>query len=724
MSDMLSPPSGGVGALGMGPAPVLTFEQLEEQKKARQEKAALIITKRDKFRRDRQAYEQAWFVNAAFESGNHYVRTNPLTGALQAVTPKNSEVPTIKINRLQAKARARRAKFRKNRPRVVIVPATLDYEDFQNARATQKVIDYLWRTLSLEKAYNIAQGWAEIASKGFWWYHWDPSAKRMVQAENPETGELETSLEQVGDVMVEASSPFEVLVADPKIAYLGDQPEIMRVKLRRIEEMKAKYPDYAEEFSGTAKDKELFRVEQRISSLSPTSASAGSRTDATEGNAFTLVTEYFKHPGADAPQGEYVVLVSDVLVDEGPLLYGFEDLPNPYPATEFPDLRAAGRFWNTTVIEQMVPLQQELNFLRLQLAIHARKHTHPRTRSARQQQVPAGAFGPESGDHLEYVAIPNVEPPGTMDVPQISNDLYRAIDLVIKDFDDVPQLFAQSEGKVGTATSGFQTNLLQEATDAVHSSDIREHELAIEEAAIKLRRLVKTGYTERRIISAIGANYEPDVFEFSSDMVDEQANLIVEVGSGLPQLKAAKQESVLALFREGMLGDPADPQVRQRAVGMLELGGVESAYDIARADEREQELETKQLEKDGTMPPVRFFQNHQVHYDVLALYLKSPKGQRLTDEKKKIAIIHLLFHMRQINVDSAIKAALDEGMPELLPVLQPPMPPAPPGMMPPPGPGGPLPVSPPPPGMPPGGMPPPDMAPPQMPMPPPGAPAM
>lgn len=698
MSDMVDEVGGGAEVGGSStssaaPQPVLTYEQQEAQRKRREAKASEIITKRDQWRRERQPYEQEWFVNAAFEAGNHYVRTNPATGGLQSLTPKTPDIPTIKVNRLQAKIRARRAKFRKNRPRIVIVPATLDFDDHQNAQLTQKLIDYLWRKLQLEKAYYVAQGWAEIASKGFWWYHWDAAAARQVQI--PGEGGLPTQeTASVGDIMVEPSSPFEVLVGDPAVSYIGDQVEIIRVKMRDFAQMKEMFKDQLPpEASGTARDNDAFRVEQRIAGLNPMSVMAGTagRPSTTDGK-WILVTEYFKRPSAEAPQGEYVVLVGEHLVAEGPLPYGFHDLPNPFPVTEFPDMRASGRFWSTTMISQLVPLQQELNFLRTQLSIHAKKNTHPKWRAAKQQQLNKGALTGDGAEVLEYTAVPNIEPPTPITAPQISNDLWRAIDLIKADFDEVSQIYPQSEGKVGSATSGFQTNLLQEATETVHSSDIREHELAIEEAAIKLRRMVKMGYQEDRIISTVGSGFAPDVFVFSSDNVDENANLIVEVGSGLPTLKAAKQESVLALFREGLLGDPADPQIRQRALGMLELGTTEDAFDVAKADDREAELENQELKATGQIPPVHFWQNHQGHYAIHALALKSPAWRTVDEATRKLLVAHMLFHMRQINVDSAIKSAIDEGMPELVQALMPPQmfpPSPPPGGMVPPGPSGP-----------------------------------
>jgi IMP cyclohydrolase len=51
---------------------------------------------------------------------------------------------------------------------------------------------------------------------------------------------------------------------------------------------------------------------------------------------------------------------------------------------------------------------------------------------------------------------------------------------------------------------------------------------------------MKMGYDTARLISVTGKNYEPEVIEFQSDQIDEAAEVIVQAGSSLPMLKAAK----------------------------------------------------------------------------------------------------------------------------------------------------------------------------------------
>lgn len=621
------------------------------------QKIAEVLRLRNRGREDRSVHEKRWYVTAAMVAGQQYQKFNEKLGRLEeaiaaGAQPRERQPIRLAINRMQAKIRARKSKFLKSRPRWVVVPASGDYEDYENAKASEKILDYIYRKKKIEKAYRTAVDWQCVASKGFIWLHWDPQAIARVKIQDPLTGAEQLEDVPAGDVLVEAGSPFEVVVGDPSIERIGDQEEIARITLRPLDWAKARFPEQAELFSPSEKENEIFRFERQIARATGGSDSAKQDLD------FVLLTEYFRRPGGRFPKGAYRVLVGEVLVrDQEELPYGFWDLDNPFPVEEFPDLRMAGMFWSPTVAEQLVDLQREYNHLRSALAEHYRLMKFPKILVAKQHQLPKGVWTNAAGEIVEYVALPNLPPPQPWSPPQISQDVYRAIEIIQKEFDDLTQIYPASEGKVGTASSGFQTNLLQEAADSVHAPDIREHELSFESLAVKIRRMIRLGYTEQRIITAVGLGYEPEVMEFSGSQVDEAADIIVEVGSALPQLKAAKQESVLSLFREGLLGDPANQEVRRRALELLEIGGAQDAFDLARIDSRQAELENKRLKSGAPLEPPKFFENHEVHYNVHAALLKSPGAAALPPPVKLALMAHAILHVEFFAPPAAMKMA-------------------------------------------------------------------
>jgi hypothetical protein len=635
------------------------------------------------WRRDRHYHEPQWFVNAAFFRGNHNVHWS-ITDNRLVTTPVLHPGRTKKqINRVFAKVRARRAKFLKNRATWVIVPARTDLKSRQDARATGKVLDYIWRKVHLEQKYARALGWSEQCCRGFWWLNWDPNALGRVQVVDPQTGEKSVQEAVVGEVTVEVGSPFEVLVGNPGASSLSEQDEIMRVKERTLEDIMGRFPDrghlVAAETSG-----DVFQYEHRIANLNPSAGIFGSpsssiqeRSHDSAGNPnMAVVKEYFQRPNINFPKGRYRAVAGGVMlkaVDELP--FGLWDMECPFPVVEFTDTAQAGQYWGTTVLEQLVELQREYNGVRSMISTQIKLMAHPKVFVAKQHQIPEGAWTPDAGEIIEYNARPNIPPPTPWIPPNIAADAWHVVDLIRSEFDDISQVFPAAEGKTGSAQSGFQTNLLQEASDSVHGPDIRAHELAIEESAYKIRRIIKQGYDIPRLITVTSSSYDPEVFEFSAEEVDEYAEIVVQAGSALPTLKGARIQSVLDLYAKGLLGNPAEPQTRKKVLNVLDLGGMDDIYQDARLDDDMINIENSEAE-DGRVPLAspRFYEDHQAHYKGHIDQLKSPSIMYWPPDNRNALLAHAIEHVMYINHAAAYQMSIEAGMTGLIPPPPPVMP--------------------------------------------------
>lgn len=719
MADTL-PPGTALPEESGGTRPAAVYAPSEADAKIVRE----ILQKKRRFAQDRQPHEPQWFTNNAFFRNQHYVEWDREENRLRQLQAKPERV-RLKLNRLQAKIRARLAKFLKNRPKPVVVPATNEYSDYLKAKSTQKLLLYEYRRAGLEAKFKDALYAAKDTSKAFWWFHWDPTVKARIASTDPQTGLLTYEEAILGDVKVEVGSAFQFLPGDPGISRLAEQPEIMRITSRLVADVKRQHPDFAPYLTGDTSEDQLFRYERQIATLS--SIGIGSASPRQKNADYLTVIEHFIRPNGQYPEGAYRVLAGEILVkNEQALPLGFADMENPFPCVEFTDLPVYGAFWGPTLTEFLIDLQKEYNLLRSKLAEHARWMAYPKIFAAKQHQLPKGAWTQDPGEFLEYIAFPNIPPPQPWTPPPVNPDIWRQIDLLQKEFDDISQVFPVSEGNRGGTTSGFQANLLQEASDTVHGPDLRAHELAMEDAYRKIRRMVKMGYTMPRLISVMSPAATPEALEFDGQMIDEYADIAVEIGSALPDLKAARQETVMNLYNAGLLGDIGDPEVRKRALSLLEMGSIDDAFDRTRADESQAAYENVQFSRGESAPDPEFWENHKLHYNVHTDWLKSPEGRGAPPPLRTLVVRHTVLHARWINPQSALQLAQEAGIqdPDVLQKIQallPPPPPPAPGPVGPgaggPGPGGPPPPGPPPPpppGIPPGGpgaMPPPPMPP-------------
>jgi hypothetical protein len=255
-------------------------------------------------------------------------------------------------------------------------------------------------------------------------------------------------------------------------------------------------------------------------------------------------------------------------------------------------------------------------------------------------------------------------------------DTWRFAELLTKEFDDISQIFPAFEGKAGTATSGYQTNLLQEASDTVHSPDARGYELSIRDALYKFRRMMRTGYTVERMISFSGRSKIPEVFEFSSDNIDEHAIIRVQVGSGLSQFKAARIQQLMEFRKEGLLGDPNDPEVKRRVLSLIDLGGVEEFQERAAMDEDLARSENLDILDGKDIPVPQFYEDHMAHYQAHTDELKSPANKDMPAETRLKLMAHTILHVNWMNPQAAFDLAVKTNLTELVEqgLIQPPPP--------------------------------------------------
>lgn len=632
-----------------------------------------VAEKYDRWTRDRKPYEQQWFINAAYVRGQQYVVWSEKDQRL-VIPPAPAHRVRLVANRILPKVRAREAKFLKNRPIPVVVPGNNTLRDKQNARLTQKALEYAWRRFQLEQKFHDALKWSMIAHRAYWWFYWDEHAlaRVKVQSQQGEDAAVEDAL--LGDICIEVGSPFEVLVADPAIYTMRDQPEIMRIKIRSLEEVRARYPNGQFVHPETTYDSAL-RFERQISTLNSLNIGGygllEDRNKSREGTpTHVMVRELFVKPTPDFPKGRYMVVANGVLLkNQEELPYGLWQLPNPYPCVDFIDISQVGQFFGTTMVEQLIILQKEYNLIRSKIAEQLRVMAFPKLLIARQHQIPDGAWTSEAGEVISYLALPNLPEPKPWVPPNIAADAWRNLDRLKEEFDEISHIYPASEGQVGSATSGFQTNLLQEAADSVHAPDIRNNEMSIEEAAIKIRHMMKQFYNIPRLMSISGKDLQPEVFEFSSDNIDEYADIIVQAGSALPSLKGAKIQAAMELFKVGLYGNPADPEVRRRVLTQLEMATTDETIDLARQDEEAARLENDDFEKGEQVPDPEFFQQHDIHYRVHTGWLKEP--QNASSPAKPAMIRHVINTVGFMNPSAALQLAQQYGQQDLVAKLQP-----------------------------------------------------
>lgn len=639
-------------------------------------------TKRD----DRRPHEKDWFINGAMIRGIQWVSWNDQLRKLEIKDSPKSRIRLV-INRLMPKFKARQAKFLKNRFAPHVVAASHDREDQLDAEATQKALEYSLRKNDMERRYREVLNWANIATRGLVWLHYNPSLLATIKLPDGAGNEVVLPDQPVGDIELEVGSPFELLVDDPMIPRLSSQPRIMRVKLRPVEDVVARYEVDEKQLMTESAQEDVFRYAKQLGDLSNRGGLVGgaSSTSAKNDTAkYVLVKELFEAPCEKYPKGRYVVVAGDVLLkDEPQLPYEMADSANPYPVVEFCDQDFAGQFWGATLIQQLVPLQREYNLVRSMLAEHMRHNLHPKVIVPLHSRWPDNAWNQESGEVIRLNWYPGLPEPKIIVPAPISQDTWSIVRLIKDEFDEISNLYPAAQGSAAGTTSGFQVNLLQEATDSIHAPDIRLHELAWEELCYKIRRLMKLYYDGPRIISITGRSMLPEAIEFSAQNIDEHATIIVQTSNALSNSPAVRTQQVIELWGSGLLGE-ASPENQRKALALIDASGVGEMQEEQRRDRDLARLESNEIRK-GTyvgrlivtpsqwaFPEAMPWDDHEIHWTEHTNVMKTLEFQHWPEEAQAKHIAHTVWHAQFIDPAKAIELAIRVGLDELAAMIQPP----------------------------------------------------
>jgi hypothetical protein len=383
---------------------------------------------------DRRPYEMQWYLNGLGVRTGADAKMHPVLQRLEQLSNEPKHRKRYRINRIRVKFLAKVAKYTNTRPKPTVIPASNDREDVLDARFTQYFLRYLYDTLDLEAKYEEVVSWAEITGKAFWATRWDPTLVARIR--DPRTGQPVEA--QVGDVAVDVTTAFEILVDDPGVQTLGRQRKIARVRVELVADVEARHQMQPGTLEGDTSGDDLFQFQRQIADIGAQYATGSSvfvhRGGRNARNAdrkdYILVKEYFEAPNAKYPKGRYIVVAGQRAIKyQEQLPYGFWTFKsNPYPFIEFAAAVNPGQFWPTTMVEQLLSLQEQYSTFRSKLIEQLSLSMHPKLLVPRNAKVAENANNSEPGEKIYYTQLPGMQPPQWQSAPNVSTDTWRLFD--------------------------------------------------------------------------------------------------------------------------------------------------------------------------------------------------------------------------------------------------------------------------------------------------------
>lgn len=633
----------------------------------------------------RQPFEGTWLLNLAFVEGNQWLCWDHQR-LVQPKLGKNRIL--ITDNRIQPAVRKEVAKMTKSRPAWDLTPDSDDDGAIDGAKFGEMVVESKWDSMACQPKLRRALEWSRTCSAGFWKVTWDRSLGKgrevvvgpdgkvarnpqtnapvdpsMLQQLPPEVAQQLGAAQRVcqGDARIDVRSPFQVY-PDPLADSMDECEKMFEKSVVSPVYLKGLYgvdlkPD--SDASGGLVQAHLSRP--------------GSRSNVAK--VGVLVYELWEKGNAVKPQGRHVVwTASKILLDEAnPYLDDEEKSILPY--VMFPGITVSGRFWPTSIVEQLRPIQVELNKVKSQIAENRNRIGNPSLMVSRQAEV---KYHGVPGERVEYNDTTQNAIPSYLSAPEMPQYVQNEIQTMV---DAIQEISSQHEVSSGTVPAGVTAaaaiNLLQEQDDTVLGPAIDDMETALSRAGQMLLRLLATYYTDERLVLLSGEDGKFKALKFKGAMLSGQiAGLRVSEGSTAPRSKAARQAAMGEMFSLMIqYGIRFDQRALRKFFVSYDVGGLESLLGDLDADERKVNRENRLMYAGIPVEVNSLVDNHEAEIAGHREEMKSDDFFKSDDATKGLFTEHLQAHIdaqAQLAVAAMPPPGIGGGAPPTSPESAPP----------------------------------------------------
>ena len=526
--------------------------------------ATSLVKRVDDLRNQRELMERAWKINLSFYKGKQYVFYNKKTRRIESLATEDGDKPRYRVrlvaNQIAPNSMGLLARLVKSKPTFYATPTSSGFENLKATEVAESMLEFWWDKFSLSEKREEAMLWSIICGNGFWKISWDdkvgssvkvlldpiegqpiidPMVERLyrdqLEMQGIESDDFEMEVFE-GDIRCDVISPFNV--------FLDDSAQVFE---------ECKYAICSHPMSATEVESRFgVRLKPNAINRYPDESLPGLysfSSGQTKENIREIFYGYFL-PTPDRPEGRVVVFTKDpsIILYDAPWPYPFMELP----LIKFPGMRVPGQLWDSSVVEQAVPLQKELNRTLSQMIEYKNLTLKP------QMMAPVGSLRQrmtdEPGAIFEYNPIAG-KIPEAIPLPGLPSYVAQHLADMGQRLKDVFGLTEIMQGQVPpNVEAGVAIDLLQEAATDRLSPQILMMEKALERAGNLMLSLAQKYYTEPRMMMLSGGSgSKPRVEQFEHADVLSGVQIKVEAGSGLPRTRAGKQARVFQMLNMGMI---------------------------------------------------------------------------------------------------------------------------------------------------------------------------
>ena len=587
---------------------------------------------------ERRPFDIIWQINMNFLMGNQYCNVG-FGGNMEEQERQFFWQEREVFNHIAPIYDIRYAKLSSIKPDINIIPATNDERDKQSAKLSKKIFKSVKNRLAIDEKINQAIKWSEVCGTVFYKVGWN-SKSGLVIGRNEDGSAVRS-----GEVDFSVVSPFEIYPDNLTCERIEDCQSIIHAKVYPVSVIKSMYG-----VSVKGENVRTFSLDGAVNSVGGLGYNGTtSKMIDVERKDSAIVIERYEKESEEYPFGRLTIVAGDKLIYDGELPFAVgTDGKRDFPFIKQTSNIEPGRFWGTSVIERLVPVQRAYN------AVKNRKHEFI-------NRLSLGVLSVEDGsvdlDNLQQDGLcpgkvlvyrQGAVEPKYLQGENLPSGINQEEEFLLEEFTKISGVSdLVNAGTISSNISGFALELMINQDQARLNASVESIKSATKEIASKILKLYKQYAIMPRLERIVGENGEIEMFYFSSSDISSD-DIVIENQTDEFDSVAKRREMLFKLLEHGVLVDEngvLSPKMKSKIVEMLGMGVWENAQDIEELHTKKAESENLKLLNGGKVK-VSEIDNHSLHISSHIAFMLGQDFEKMCLKNEQLEE-EFLSHIRQ-----------------------------------------------------------------------------
>lgn len=502
--------------------------------------------------------------------------------------PRENNEERVTYNVIKQRVMTKLSKQTKNRIKYDVMPDTNSQERIEIAKAATKFVKFWWQEEEMDRKTRDIFLNNSVKKMCAAKVYFDPDQGDDITPEEDEPGYQDGESVHVGKIICRICDPLTLYI-DPAATSDDEIRWIVEEKPRDVDYIKDKYG-----VEVTPDDNVSYITQYDLNSTSM----MGDNQQQKRNKNMAMLRELWVRPCSKYPKGLKVTCTKTQMID-------IDEKAGDLPYIIFGDIPVPGTVKYSAFIEDMLPVQREINIIRTMFATHAKRMGNTIWSIPIGTDVDEEMLTNEEGGLLYYTPL-NGARPQREEAPNIPNFYDRIIEYGKQDIDDMSGAREIAQGRLPAGldtASGLSLMVEQENEKLAVSS--QNYEQGMKKLLTRVLELMKRHYTEERLGRILGADNEIELVTFTGSDLSGGEDINIVQGSSLPEMKSAQQDRIMGLWKMGAIvkkdGTP-DVDAFLRLMGM---GDSTELFEQNQLDENNAKMENKQFDKMAEDPQIQ-----------------------------------------------------------------------------------------------------------------------